>query len=58
MSPWTSNASWILVPTEALGIEEVCLSMAKERILMLEQEKAQRKQWVLVLKNKDLEKFN
>jgi hypothetical protein len=25
---------------------------------MLEQEKAQRKQWVLVLKNKDLEKFN
>ncbi|GIT65225.1 MAG: hypothetical protein Ct9H300mP23_08520 [Nitrospinota bacterium] len=27
-------------------------------ILMLEQEKAQRKQWVLVLKNKDLEKFN
>jgi hypothetical protein len=46
------------VPIGALGIEEVCLSMAKEPIPMLEQEKAQRKQWVLVLKNKDLEKFN
>ena len=40
------------------AIVEGYRSMAKELIQMREQEKALRKQWVLVLKNKDLEKLN